>query len=206
LRRLGWPAIAFLVLWFGGLAVFVADGLTTGADPAVSADAIVVLTGGRQRLETGLALLATGTAKKLFISGVNPQVDRGALLRALGPAAGREACCIVLGRQAENTRGNALETAGWMEAEGYRSLRLVTSWYHMPRSLLEFRRAMPFLTILAHPVFVHGREPDSWWGRHGAGLLILVEYHKYLAAWLHLIPAPERAPAPRTAAGAQPAP
>jgi uncharacterized SAM-binding protein YcdF (DUF218 family) len=205
LRWLGWPAVALLVLWLGGLAVFVADGLTTGAEDPAQADAIVVLTGGKQRLETGLALLAAGTAKTLFISGVNPQVDRAALLRALGPAAGREACCIVLGRQAENTRGNAQETAGWMQGEGYRSLRLVTSWYHMPRSLLEFRRAMPLLTILAHPVFAHGREPDSWWGRHGAALLVLVEYHKYLAAWLldaALPPPSGPAPALRSAAGA----
>ena len=43
----------------------------------------------------------------------------------------------MLGREADNTHGNARETAGWMRGEGYRSLRLVTSWYHMRRSLLE---------------------------------------------------------------------
>ena len=66
-------------------------------------DAIVVLTGGRLRLESGLALLADGKAKKLFISGVNPRVERDVLLRSLGPAAEREACCIVLGHEADNT-------------------------------------------------------------------------------------------------------
>ena len=114
----------------------------SSVDRASPTDAIVVLTGGKMRLETGLELLAAGKAEKLFISGVNPRVDRDKLLRALGPAAEREACCIVLGHAADNTRQRAGDRR--LDAqEGYRSLRLVTSWYHMRRSLLEFGRAMP---------------------------------------------------------------
>ena len=123
--------------------LFVASSLSIRVDPSSPTDAIVVLTGGRLRLETGLELFATGSAKKLFISGVNQRVDRDELLRALGPAAERAACCIVLGHEADNTFGNARETANWMHEEGYKSLRLVTSWYHMRRGLLEFGRAMP---------------------------------------------------------------
>ncbi len=171
-------------LWLGGLALFVASSLMLPTDPSIPADAIVVLTGGRLRLETGLALFAAGTAKKLFISGVNQRVDRDELLRALGPAAERASCCIALGHEADNTVGNARETANWMRAEGYLSLRLVTSWYHMRRSLLEFGRAMPHITITVHPVFAHHLEPERWWSWHGAPLLIIGEYDKYLAAWL----------------------
>jgi len=184
LRRLGWLAAAVVVLWLGGLGWFVASSLSHRADPATRTDAIVVLTGGRLRLEAGLALFAAGTAKKLFISGVNQRVDRHALLRALGPAAESAACCIVLGRAADDTFGNARETAAWMHAEGYRSLRLVTSWYHMPRSLLEFGRAMPGIAIVAYPVFAQHPDPEHWWGWHGAALLVVGEYAKYLAAWL----------------------
>ena len=121
------------------------------------------------RLETGLELLEAGKAGKLFVSGVNPAVDRDTLLRALGPAATREACCIVLGHTADNTVGNALETAVWMQQEGYRSLRLVTSWYHMHRSLLEFGRAMPRVRVVAHPVFSRDGEPEGWRGWLTAG-------------------------------------
>ena len=184
LRWLGWLALVGFALWLGGLALFVASSLTLRGDPATPTDAIVVLTGGRLRLETGLELFAAGTAKKLFVSGVNPRVDRDELLRALGPAAGRAACCIVLGHAAENTVGNARETATWMQSEGYQSLRLVTSWYHMRRGLLEFRRAMPQITIIAHPVFAHHLDPERWWSWHGAALLLVGEYHKYMAAWL----------------------
>ena len=136
------------------------------------------------RLETGLELFAAGTANKLFISGVNQRVDRGELLRALGPAAARAACCIALGHEADNTVGNARETANWMREESYQSLRLVTSWYHMRRGLLEFGRAMPQVTIVAHPVFARHLDPERWWSWRGAPVLVVGEYGKYLAAWI----------------------
>ena len=176
--------LATLVLWLAGLPPFAASSLSIRVDPSSPTDAIVVLTGGRLRLETGLELFATGSAKKLFISGVNEWVDRDELLRALGPAAERAACCIVLGHEADNTFGNARETANWMHEEGYKSLRLVTSWYHMRRGLLEFGRAMPQVTIVAHPVFAHHLDPERWWSWHGAPFLIIGEYDKYLAAWI----------------------
>lgn len=185
LRLVGSIVVAAIVVWLAGLAWFIASSLTISDDEQMMpTDAIVVLTGGKQRLETGIALLAAGKAKKLFISGVNPQVDRRVLLRVLGPPALQEACCIALGHQADNTFENAEETAGWMRDEGYSSLRLVTSWYHMRRSLLEFERAMPQLMIVAHPVFALRTDPEDWWGRHGALALVLGEYHKYLWAWL----------------------
>lgn len=184
LRRLGLLALAIFVLWLGGLAVFIASSLSIRGDPSIPTDAIVVLTGGRLRLETGLELFAAGTAKKLFVSGVNQRVDRDELLRALGPSAERASCCIVLGHEADNTFGNARETANWMHEEGYRSLRLVTSWYHMRRGLLEFGRAMPQVTIIAHPVFAPHLDAERWWSWRGTLLLIIGEYGKYLVAWL----------------------
>jgi uncharacterized SAM-binding protein YcdF (DUF218 family) len=203
-RRLGSFAITLLLIWVVGLALFIVSSVVVRVDTETPTDAVVVLTGGRLRLESGLALLAEGKAKKLFISGVNPRVDRDVLLRALGPAAEREACCIVVGHEADNTYGNARETAGWMRGEGYRSLRLVTSWYHMRRSLLEFSRAMPRSTIVAHPVFAHHVDPEGWWGGHGAVSVVIGEYHKYLAAWMRPLldrafpPPPAVAPLIRT--------
>src|SRR5436853_5782077 len=157
LRRVGFRlaqmAAALFLLWVAGLAWFVLSSLLTRPDPSITTDAIVVVTGGRLRLEAGLELFAAGKAKKLFISGVNERVDREELLRPYGPLPENAACCIVLGHAPDNPFGNARETADWMHEEGYRSLRLVTSWYHMRRGVLEFERAMPWATIIAHPVF-----------------------------------------------------
>src|SRR5436190_21571101 len=162
LRRLRWLLLACLGVWAGGLVLFVVSSLSIRGDLSTPTDAIVVLTGGRLRLEAGLQLFAAGREKKLFVSGVNQRVDRGELLRTLGPIGQRAACCIVLGHEADNTFGNARETANWMHDEGYRSLRLVTSWYHMRRGLLEFARAMPQIPIVAYPVFTYHIDSERW--------------------------------------------
>jgi uncharacterized SAM-binding protein YcdF (DUF218 family) len=188
-RRWWWRiAIAAAVLaWLGGFAWFagqVPRQAATPIDPAQT-DAIIVLTGGSQRVENGISLLAAGKARKLFISGVNRSTDVKALLHASNQPAGRLTCCIELGHAADNTRGNAAETAAWMRAEHFHSLRLVTASYHMPRSLLEFSHAMPDLRIVANPVFPKG-VPRPWWRRPHAAGLVLVEYVKYLFAWVRL--------------------
>jgi uncharacterized SAM-binding protein YcdF (DUF218 family) len=183
LRALGWFAAgigAVLALWLGGLVWFLYSSLTLTADPAVNTDAIVVLTGGRARLEAGIELLGAGRAQKLFVSGVNPHVDRLELLRVAGHAEG-DPSRIVIGHDADNTLGNARETAGWMEQQGYRSLRLVTSWYHMQRSLLEFERVMPDKRIVAEPVFPGHGDGEPWSTWVDLALLTVNEYDKYLA-------------------------
>lgn len=180
---LAMPGMA-LLLWLGGLVWF-ADTLPTEvADSTTPTDAIVVLTGGSQRLLAGLDLLAAGKAKKLFVSGVHQGVEIPELLRVSHHAPERLACCIALGHTADSTIGNALETAAWMRHEGYHSLRLVTAGYHMRRSLFEFARAMPEIEIVANPVFPEQVKQANWWAWPGTATLIIGEYHKYLAAVL----------------------
>jgi uncharacterized SAM-binding protein YcdF (DUF218 family) len=208
LRRIGLLLLAVAVMWLAGLAWFVTTGLIQPPDASAKTDAIVVLTGGRLRLEAGLQLLAAGKGSKLFVSGVNQQVDRENLLRSFGPLPDGVKCCIVLGREADNTFGNARETAGWMREEGYRSLRLVTSWYHMRRSMLEFGRALPEARIVAHPVFAQHPDTERLWGWHGAILVVFEEYNKYLATWVRplfdaVLPPPKRPPT-RTASNGVP--
>jgi uncharacterized SAM-binding protein YcdF (DUF218 family) len=146
-------------------------------------DAIVVLTGGRLRLQNGIELLREGKGRKLFVSGVNHQVDLDDLLRVSGNA-DWASCCTVLGHDADNTIGNARETAQWMRQQGFKSLRLVTAWYHMPRSLLELNRAMPEVEIIAHPVFPDEVSQVHWWASRSTVLLLASEYGKYLAVLL----------------------
>jgi uncharacterized SAM-binding protein YcdF (DUF218 family) len=174
------------LFWLAGLVWF-AESIPRdqGTPPSTqSTDAVVVLTGGPARLRAGLAELEAGRARKLFVSGVNPRVELSELLRTAGQAgntANLAECCIVLGYSADNTVGNAAETRQWMEREGYRSLRMVTASYHMRRSLLEFRRAMPSIEIVAHPVFPDTFMRDTWWAWPGTLSLIVSEYHKYAA-------------------------
>ncbi len=153
-------------------------------NPGAVTDAIVVLTGGAERLRTGLELLAAERASKLFISGVYSGVDVAEILRVSRRAPEEIACCIELGHSAADTAGNAEETARWMAVEGFRSLRLVTASYHMPRSLAEFRRAMPGVVLVAHPVFTDNVHIEQWWRWPGTARLIASEFTKYLVSVL----------------------
>ncbi|MBK1667998.1 hypothetical protein CKO28_08105 [Rhodovibrio sodomensis] len=152
------------------------------AEPARRTDAIVVLTGGSGRVSTGLRLLERRRADKLFVSGVYKGVDVSELLRVSQQAPGWLTCCVTLGYEAETTYGNAIETAAWVQRNGFGSVRLVTAAYHMPRSLLEFRRRMPEVTIVPHPVFPDHVKQDEWWRWPGSAHLLLGEYGKYLVA------------------------
>ena len=175
---------AALIAWGAGFARFARLASETAADTDSPTDAIVVLTGGSKRLTTGLGLLAAGRAEKLFVSGVYHGVDVEELLRVSRAAPAAVECCIVLGYAADDTRGNAAETAAWLRQEGYSSFRLVTANYHMPRSLLEFRRALPNARVVPHPVAPTNVHVQEWWHWPGTTILLVTEYNKYLVALL----------------------
>jgi len=191
-------AVIFLAaLWLGGLYNFTRD-MFRDAAAAISAndfsandasnsparlDAIVVLTGGSNRLQTGFDLLEQGRGEKLFISGVYQGVEVRELMDQWKKGAHADLdCCVVLGFDADDTRGNAEETAQWMEAENYRSLYLVTAHYHMKRALLEFGRLGTDWEIRPWPVIPAGMDMHNWWRDTRYRSLIIREYNKYLAA------------------------
>ncbi|HEV2677640.1 MAG TPA: YdcF family protein [Aliidongia sp.] len=185
--------VLLTAIWAGGLAWFAA-GIDTPIEDATSpTDAIVVLTGGSQRIDEGFRLLVDGKAKKLFVSGVHEGVDMSEVLKTSPQTPHWVECCVVLGHSADSTAGNALETADWLRAEHYSSIRLVTAGYHMRRSLLEFRRLLPpDITIIPHPVFPEAVAPGRFWfSRAGAGVIV-VEYVKYLGALVrpYFVPKP----------------
>ncbi|CAH2600571.1 YdcF family protein [Rhodovastum atsumiense] len=169
--------VALAGLWLAGFAWFVQVAWTATAAPPPQADGIVALTGGSERVETALRLLAGDRARLLLISGVGGTTDFAALAHRAGvdPGLGER---VTLGRNAASTRGNAVETAEWAHANAIRSVIVVTAAYHMPRALAELSRALPEATL--HPVPV---VPQAL-RQQGAGALRLLasEYTKWLAA------------------------
>lgn len=182
-RRIVAIPLLLLTLWVGGLIWYAEDIPRGVADAATPTDAVVVLTGGSGRLDVGFHLLAAGRAKKLFISGVAREVNLDELIRLYGHDSTEDLrCCVALGHDAGDTIGNARETARWMHEQQFTSLRLVTASYHMRRSLLEFHRAMPHVTMIPHPVFPEGFRAGEWWRWPGTLNLLISEYTKFLAA------------------------
>ena len=183
LVRLALLACILLAIWLGGLVWFVGLLPERVEEPARPTDAIVVLTGGSLRLAEGLRLLRANAAPRLFVSGVPSGVDLAQLLQSIDDQADSTPCCITLGHIAADTPGNAHESAVWARQEGVRSIRLVTSAYHMPRSLIEFEAAAPGIEMVPHAVFPPAVKQDAWWRFPGTAGLLIGEYHKFMLAW-----------------------
>ena len=185
MRRVFVLILVPIVCWSAGLVWFVSHLDDPPMDPARPVDAIVVLTGGSLRIDTGLQLLVAHNGRKLFVSGVHPGIDARDVLRLTRGAPSWVRCCVVLGHESFNTIGNAIETAAWLRGQGYHSIRLVTANYHMRRSLLEFSRVLPpNIEILTYPVFPEAgrQDPSGRW--RGTVRVIVVEYTKFLGAWV----------------------
>jgi len=142
-------------------------------------DAIVALTGGPGRVEVALRLLANGTADRLLVSGAGEKTELAALAHRAGIDPAPVEREITLGRAAHSTRGNALETASWANEQGVGTLLVVTTWFHMPRALVEMHRTMPAVAAAPYPV---GRLSVAELMRHGMARRVIGEYFKYLAA------------------------
>ncbi len=161
--------LAVLVLaWLGGFLWFSLT-LPDPAPLATKTDAVVVLTGGAGRLARGLKVLENASAKRMLVSGVDRSTTRKQLAAAAGIRKSRLATTD-LGYEAVDTRSNAEETARWVAANGFTSIRLVTSAGHMRRARLELARVLPAsVTVLPDAVPVEPQAPS-----------IATEYSKYL--------------------------
>jgi uncharacterized SAM-binding protein YcdF (DUF218 family) len=146
------------------------------------ADGIVVLTGGEARIDRAVNLLSEGRAKRLLISGVHPSTTSSQLRRRYPKAGALFQCCIDLDKQALNTTGNAAETQAWAQRLHFNSLIVVTSSYHMPRTLLELRRAMPNVELIPYPVVPRNMNIANWWTDSETTRLLFVEYVKLIPA------------------------
>lgn len=174
-KKIAFSFLFIFCLWLLQLQLFTSQIPQTKTTlPETSEDAIVVLTGGNSRLEYGLRLLAENKGEVLFISGVGDKVTIADILQQAPDDVRKKIneSDIVIGHQAENTIGNALEIKEWLEKSNYKKIILVTSNYHIPRSLLELSTAMPDISITTAPVIASDNE------------MLLSEYHKYLASKL----------------------
>lgn len=161
-----------VVMWAFGFVWF-AMALPQPAG-ARKTDAIVVPTGGGGRIQRGLELLRTGQAPRMLVSGVDAEVKPNEFAVEYDVPGRTMACCVTLGFAALDTRGNARETSEWVAGRKVRSLRLVTSDWHMRRAALELENALPERTTVLRDAV--RTEPSL--------RTLFLEYHKLLAAWL----------------------
>ena len=160
-----------LALYGIGFAVF-AMTLPGPAGDAHS-DAIVVLTGGTGRLERGFDLMRRQVAGRMLISGVERSVRPQELAAHYNVEPRWFDCCIVLGREAVDTRTNAEEVGAWVQRRRLHSIRLVTNDLHMRRARNEIGRKLPAgVSVIDDAVPSHPDLRQIW-----------VEYNKFLLGW-----------------------
>lgn len=178
-----WLALALAAAACVGFVLFAGHIARTSPSTVEKADAVVALTGGAQRLAAAADLLSSGQARRLFITGVNHSTTRADIARTFPDIAAAMECCVDLDYEAANTIGNAFQTQRWMDQHGYRSLILVTSAYHMPRTMVEFAASMPDIRISPYPVVSDAVLLDEWWADPPTLRILAGEYAKFLFAW-----------------------
>jgi uncharacterized SAM-binding protein YcdF (DUF218 family) len=162
-------ALAFLALLYVlGYAVFAVLLPEPGDDRQT--DGIVVLTGAPKRIERGLDLLSRQRAQRMLVSGVAATVRPVELAAQYPASAPLFACCVDLGREAVDTRSNADEVARWVKKRRFKTVRLVTTDWHMPRAGFEIARQ------LDGAASVYDDAVES----HPRFQTLFLEYNKYL--------------------------
>jgi uncharacterized SAM-binding protein YcdF (DUF218 family) len=158
-----------LIVWLFGLLWFAVT--LPGRSDVGKTDGIVVLTGAPGRFQRGLELLEAGRAKRMLVSGVDSSVRTREFSVAQNVPTRLLKCCIDLGKEAIDTVSNAQETARWVDRHDYRTIRLVTTDWHMRRAQFEIENALPdHVKVTAEGV---RSEPEF--------RTLFKEYHKYLA-------------------------
>lgn len=170
-RKQWWPGLVALVVFYLSSISFVSDRLSGWLESryplltvaaAGPADAIVVLGGilgpatpagvvpnwldSVERFEAGVALAQAERAPRPVFTGARRQwLDRetteGEELRRLAVTRGVAAEKILVTRFVDNTATEAVAVADLMKADGEKRIILVTSSWHMPRAVYQFRRA-----------------------------------------------------------------
>lgn len=183
-------SIAVILLLVSGFVLgffsFTLNVINLSTSATEKADAIVVLTGVQARLQEGAQLLQRGLGKRLLISGVNTQTGQSEIRSLAGLDAKTFNCCVDLGYTALNTTGNASETQTWVRANNFHSLIIVTSNYHMPRSIAELRLVLPEVRLIPHPVRSSRTDLTEWWLSPVKLRNLTAEYVKFLPSAIRI--------------------
>lgn len=143
----------------------------------VKADAIVVLAGGKGRVEEGVRLYRKGKGHWLFFIGVDPTVRRSDLYQPRFGDPPKDG--VILEKASRNTLENAIYGRDVIMSKDIRSIVLITSRYHMKRASILLRNALPKdVAIYPYPVDSKNLK-EEWWSHQGSFHLLFGEFYKY---------------------------
>ncbi len=151
-------------------------------------DAIIVWTGDYARIKTAFLLHERNENTLLFISGAYDGASLEEIRIASGYDKPPKEKLIHIGRQARDTIGNAQETADFVREHNIGKIYLITSNYHIPRSLYLLKKQnIPNLQVFPIPVFHSYFTIENWWKNRDSLEMIISEYSKFFASRLMLL-------------------
>jgi uncharacterized SAM-binding protein YcdF (DUF218 family) len=164
--------VAAVAVVGGGFVWFISHVPAEEVTLRQNADGIVVLTGGASRIADAMELLAAGHGKRLLISGVHRATSSAEIARLIPRYQRFVSCCVDLDHSAVNTVGNAVETRRWVKDQRFNSLIVVTSAYHMPRTMAELAKQLPDTALVPFPVVTDRLRSEPWWASAPTARLI----------------------------------
>jgi len=154
---------------------------------------IVILTGGANRIKDGLKIIqdfknSKNINYKILVSGTGMGFTKSSLKKKLGPNFNSQLiqCCIDLDGVSKNTLTNASETFKWTSKNDIKEFILITSNYHMPRAILEFKNVMPNLKIYTYAISPKKHDIENWLSSFQTFSLVFTEYCKFIIAGLRI--------------------
>ena len=185
--------ILFISYFFVGLFNFQEKILSLEKSRNIVKSNIVILTGGSNRIKEGLKIVnninkLTKTDFKILISGTGKGFTKATLKKILTSDFNLKLveCCIELESISKDTYSNAFETYKWTKKNDVDNIILITSNYHMPRAILEFKNRMPNQQIFTYPITPKNHDIKNWLYSSDTFSLIFFEYSKLLIASLRL--------------------
>ena len=185
--------IIFIIYFFVGLFNFQEKILSLEKSKNIVNSNIVILTGGSNRIKEGLKILndinkVTKAKFKILISGTGKGFTKATLKKLLTSNFNLKLveCCTELESISKDTYSNASETYKWTEKNDINNFILITSNYHMPRAILEFKNRMPNQKIFTYPITPKNHDIENWLSSSDTFFLIFLEYSKLLIASLRL--------------------
>ena len=154
---------------------------------------IVILTGGANRIKDGLKIIqdfknSKNINYKILVSGTGMGFTKSSLKKKLGPNFNSQLiqCCIDLDGVSKNTLTNASETFKWTSKNDIKEFILITSNYHMPRAILEFKNVMPNLKIYTYAISPKKHDIENWLSSFQTFSLVFTEYCKFVIAGIRI--------------------
>ena len=180
---------SILTYFLFGLAEYKEKILSTEKYVNKKGSSIVILTGGTNRIKDGLKIInkfekASKFNSKILVSGTGKGFTKSSLEKKLNFDFNLSLieCCIELDSISTNTYSNAYETLKWAKKNNIKEFILITSNYHMPRAILEFKNRMPNLKIFTYPITPNRHNIKMWLSSFQTFSLIFSEYCKFLVA------------------------